>query len=481
MENIGETKVTESQALLNRIAALRQQLEQVKRLSAGGEESESRRLQRLGEQLSTGAEHIALLDTALRQLTDDAAEIDAQPLPKLLTARARRLLERGRLLLEQLRPLAEVFGSDSAKDTSAATCYRETAAMAQTALRMVQAFPDAPSAQLRLCDGLEVMLQVIGERIAAINAALAQRRTEEIQIGTLADLLSDLYAGKSIDISAFVALAEPVLAAAQEGAPLRFFTHDPDEPAWFLACHSLTVAQVVARVVRHDPDFRKEPLEPVLAALLHDAGMLSVSPDILAQPGPLDETQRRAVEQHTRVGSELMASLLPSGGWLADAARSHHERLDGTGYPVGLRGAQIAPLTRLIAVCDVYAALCARRPQRGALDTRTALTDTLLMAEQNLLDAGHAERLLQLTFYPVGSVVELADGAVGVVVATHLGRGDLNLPARPVIALLTDGDGRPFPLPAHVDLAQNENRSILRSLPARDRRGLLGSRYLQVA
>src|SRR5205823_12838857 len=133
--------------------------------------------------------------------------------------------------------------------------------------------------------------------------------------------------------------------------------------------------------------------------------------------------------------------LLPGAAWLADATAGHHEHLDGTGYPNGVRELLLAPLTRLMAVCDVYAALCTPRPHRPARDPRTALTDTLLMAEKGFLDRFHAERLLQLSFYPIGSVVELAEGAVGVVVATHQGRRDLNLPARPVVQLITDARG----------------------------------------
>src|SRR5262249_26344964 len=151
-----------------------------------------------------------------------------------------------------------------------------------------------------------------------------------------------------------------------------------------------------------------------------------------------------------------------------------HERLDGTGYPAGLRELQVPPLARLLAVCDVYAALCAPRPHRPARETRTALTDTLLLAEQGALDRSCAERLLQLSFYPVGSVVELADGRVGLVVATPSGRWDLQSPARPVVALLTDGQGQPLPGPQHVDLAQCEGHSIVRTLSPEERRDLLG-------
>jgi HD-GYP domain-containing protein (c-di-GMP phosphodiesterase class II) len=355
--------------------------------------------------------------------------------------------------------------------------YQETVAMAETALRMVQAFPDAPSAQLRLCAGLEAILGVTAERVAAIASAVQQRQCATAQLDTLDHLLTALHAGQALDIQAFVNLAEAILAEAQEGAALRFLSADARQPARFVASHSLTVAQVIARVTPHDPDFRGQPLEPVLAALLHDVGMLAVSPDILAHAGTMDDQQKRAIEAHTTVGAELMTRLLPTGAWLAEAAGGHHERLDGTGYPSGARDARIAPLTRLLSLCDTYAALCTPRPYRPARDTRTALVDTLMLAEQGALDRSLAERLLQLSFYPVGSVVELADGAVGVVVATHLGRRDLNSPARPVVAVLTDTQGQPLPTPRHLDLAMSAHQSIVRTLPAHERHELLGQRY----
>jgi HD-GYP domain-containing protein (c-di-GMP phosphodiesterase class II) len=353
--------------------------------------------------------------------------------------------------------------------------------MTETALRMIQAFPDAPSSQMRLSEGVEAILGVVAERSAALKISLAERRAANDQVVRLAELLTALHAGKTLELGAFIGIAQSTLMEAERGTPLRFQSEGARNPAAFVAAHSLTVAQVVARVVRHDPDFRNSPLEPVLAALIHDVGMLAVPAEILTRAVPLEDSHHRAIEQHTRVGAELAKKLAPSAAWLWEAAADHHERLDGTGYPGGLRDTKIAPLTRLLAVCDVYAALCCRRPHRPAFDTRTALVDTLLMAEQGGLDRIHAERLLHLSFYPVGTVVELADGAVAVVVATQGGSRDVQSPARPVIALLTDSRGHPLPLAQHIDLAQCENRSIVRTLPPSERRAILGACHPELA
>jgi hypothetical protein len=155
----------------------------------------------------------------------------------------------------------------------------------------------------------------------------------------------------------------------------------------------------------------------------------------------------------------------------------HHERLDGTGYPDGVAEFQIEPVARLLAVCDVYVSLASKRPSRPACEPRTAMTDTLLLADQGMLDREFAEALLQLSFYPVGTLVELADGSVGVVGAVPGRDNALPNPARPVVLLLLDAQGTPFALPRHLDLGQVEGHSIVRSLGPSERRLRIGKHF----
>jgi HD-GYP domain-containing protein (c-di-GMP phosphodiesterase class II) len=470
--------MNDTQVLLSKIAALRQRLAEGLVRDAGAAaatllDGDADPVRVLEKKVAEGARQHVLLDTSLRQLSGSA---DAA-LPARLTARAARLLRRAGELLGKLRTLDDGPLPELDEDDPAAVLYRETLAMTDTVLRTVQAFPEAPSAQLRLCEGLEVIIGVAADRLTALTAAVAQRRRERGRIDALAELLTALVSGRPVEMAPLNSLAEAVLDDTQQALPLRWLYRGPEEPARFAAAHSLNTAQVIARLTRHDPDWRGRLLEPILAALLHDVGMARVPAEVLVKPGPLTDEERRAVEAHTALGADALARLAPEAPWLAEAAAGHHERLDGAGYPAGLRDLQVKPLVRLLAVCDVYAALASPRPHRPALEPRTALTDTLLLAEKGALDRHEAERLLLLSFYPAGTAVELADGALGVVVATHASRRDLSAPARPVVALVTDSRGQPLASPAHVDLGECDGRSILRSLPAAERRELLGKRY----
>jgi HD-GYP domain-containing protein (c-di-GMP phosphodiesterase class II) len=483
--------MTDTQVLLGKIAALRQRLEQAQGLARDADSAaaalidetrdDTGRVWRLERQVASGGVNGALLDGSLRQLSDSAALPEtAGRMPRQLTARARRVLEQAQQLLGKLREqsdqLESVASGQARSNDPLTVLHQETCAMTETVVRFVQAFPDTASAQLRLCEGVEAILTLVGQRLAVVALAVGRRRHETEQMDTLSDLLSRSAGGRKVAVQDFISLAETILAEADQ-APLRFPETMPQVPASFVASHSWVVACVIARIVRHDPDLRPRPVEPVLAALVHDVGMLQVPAEVWLHAGPLDDSQRRAMERHTQIGADLAAQLLPSGAWLAEATRGHHERLDGTGYPGGLRDTHIAPLTRLLSACDVYAALCSPRPYRPAGGTRTALADTLLMADQGALDPRVAERLLSLTFYPVGATVELADGAVGVVVATHAAPRDLNTPARPVVAVLLDGRGQPLPTPDYLDLAGSECQSIVRTLSAAERREALGKRY----
>jgi putative nucleotidyltransferase with HDIG domain len=109
-----------------------------------------------------------------------------------------------------------------------------------------------------------------------------------------------------------------------------------------------------------------------IGGLLHDIGKLSVPNRILQKPGALEEEEFAVIKRHPEWGIKLLREL---GGFKAaeELVRSHHERLDGKGYPRGLSGSEIALDTRILTVCDVYDALVSPRVYRAAWSHEAAL------------------------------------------------------------------------------------------------------------
>ena len=117
-------------------------------------------------------------------------------------------------------------------------------------------------------------------------------------------------------------------------------------------------------------------LELEFAARLHDVGKIRVPDAVLHKPGPLDHTEYDVIRCHAAWGAETLATI-PGLQAVAAVVRFHHERWDGTGYPDGLRGARIPLASRIICVCDAYAAMTADRPYRLAMVSGKALGEVV--------------------------------------------------------------------------------------------------------
>src|SRR6267154_4604937 len=139
---------------------------------------------------------------------------------------------------------------------------------------------------------------------------------------------------------------------------------------------------------------------------LHDIGKIAVPDNILLKPGPLDAEEMRIVRQHPVVG-EKMCAPLKSLRRILPVIRNHHERMDGSGYPDGLRGEAIPLKARILQVADIYDALTTDRPYREALVPEEAKQVLFREAGNGWLDASLVCRFFEhcqpLASYPARS------------------------------------------------------------------------------
>jgi putative nucleotidyltransferase with HDIG domain len=145
-----------------------------------------------------------------------------------------------------------------------------------------------------------------------------------------------------------------------------------DAKSPFTARHSERVAEVadgIAEVLGFDEEDRRVLRR---AGLLHDIGKLAVSNRVLDKPGTLTDDEFAAIKTHPVYSLQILERA-PCFAGLADLAANHHEKLDGSGYPRGLKAKDLDLPMRVLAVADIYEALTADRPYRAPLPTQEAL------------------------------------------------------------------------------------------------------------
>ncbi|MEW6771002.1 MAG: HD-GYP domain-containing protein [Bacillota bacterium] len=184
----------------------------------------------------------------------------------------------------------------------------------------------------------------------------------------------------------------------------------------YLFYHSVNVC-ILATVAGANLGWNREQLEELaLGALLHDVGKVRVPPEILNKPGELSKREFDEVKKHTVYGEEMLETMPPE---VRRIARSHHERLDGTGYPDGI--SDIPATVQLTGLADVYDALTAERLYRRAYQPHEAfemIAGTGNFWFDHLLVQAF---LFNIAAFPVGSIVSLSSGAVAVVVENKPG------------------------------------------------------------
>lgn len=199
---------------------------------------------------------------------------------------------------------------------------------------------------------------------------------------------------------------------------------------------------------------RHELLDLGLGALLHDLGKMQVPLDILNKPGRLTPQEFEIIKQHPVHGHRLLTRKQGLSEPVLNIVRHHHERLDGKGYPDQLPAQQIPLLTRISSIVDVYDAITSDRVYHDGMTPHDALRNMFDWAPGNF-DQELIEAFIRcLGIYPIGSLVELKSGHVGVVVSSN----EANR-LKPSVLLILNRDKQPYPKRKLINLASERWQS----------------------
>ena len=221
-----------------------------------------------------------------------------------------------------------------------------------------------------------------------------------------------------------------------------------DEYTFF---HSVSVSVLLISFAKH-LGFDMKLIKTIgIGGLLHDVGKMKIPPEILNKPGKLSDDEYNKIKEHA-VHSRLILEQYPDISELSVfIAAQHHERFDGTGYPDGLKGYEISEFGRMAAIVDVYDAITSNRCYHRGMLPSEALRKMFEWSEF------HFDRTLVQQFircmgiYPVGTLVRLESGLVGVV----MDHGERSL-LQPIVRIIYDIIRKQHIKPYAVDLSQPE-------------------------
>lgn len=242
------------------------------------------------------------------------------------------------------------------------------------------------------------------------------------------DLYVNVQRKQGIPVLEARAIIAPLIEELEKNFNILNILQRGDEPSNYLYEHSVQLSLLAYLLAKWMNLPQKEWMQVALAGMLMDIGKTRLDPKIVWEAGRLTPEEFEEMKQHTVFGYEQLKSSAGLTQGVALAALQHHEREDGSGYPLGITGAKMHPYSKIVAVVDIYHAMCSDRLHQKAASPFLVI-DKLLEYSFDKLDPKtvlvFATRLTRLS---IGSQVELNSGKIGKVIFANP-----NFPTRPMI------------------------------------------------
>lgn len=236
---------------------------------------------------------------------------------------------------------------------------------------------------------------------------------------TITRTMEDLRMGKSIDTQESKAVVQHLVKHVSSNPSSMLWLTNLHQKHEHTAQHCLNVSILAIAFGRH-LNLSDEQLNLLgLGAVLHDVGKMRIPKDILDKPGKLTDEEYARIKAHAVDGYTVLKLARNVPEEALAIVRSHHERMDGTGYPDGLQGDAIPRLARIVAIADAYDMMTADYPFRTAVPPADALR-ILRTGGATEYGADLVQEFIKcLGIYPVGSLVQVGSGALGIVMASN--------------------------------------------------------------
>ncbi len=181
--------------------------------------------------------------------------------------------------------------------------------------------------------------------------------------------------------------------------------------------HSVAVCAMMVGLAKQLGLDEEQTRAAGLAGLMHDLGKALMPMEVLNKPGKLTDAEFAIIKTHPEEGHRLLLTGQDVDTVVLDVCLHHHEKTDGSGYPKGLKADEISLFAKMGAVCDVYDAITSNRPYKAGWDPAESLRKMAEWANGHFDNKVFQAFVKSLGIYPIGSLVKLSSGRLGVVVS----------------------------------------------------------------
>ena len=205
----------------------------------------------------------------------------------------------------------------------------------------------------------------------------------------------------------------------------------------FVLHHGVNVAVYAIKLAKHLGFTLEKQIELGLAGLLHDVGTVGIPDQVIYKRKKLNEKEMNLFKKRPNYSAKILNAFGHDYAYLAVCAAQVHERIDGSGYPQGIRGNEINEYAKIIGLLDVWEALIHSRPQRDKLVPFTAVKE-IINTSKDRFEKKHLKALLNtFTVFPLYSYVRLNSDAIGRVIETYPDQ-----PMRPKVRIIYDSQNQ---------------------------------------
>ncbi len=210
-----------------------------------------------------------------------------------------------------------------------------------------------------------------------------------------------------------------------------------DDRFQYVIHHSVNLAIYCLKMAQDLGFSKSDKLELAMAALLHDIGMAVIPDKLLYKEGAFSDRELEILRDRPNYSYKILRSFGPQFAYLAETAVQVYERIDGSGYPRGLKGNEIHEYSQIVGLLDMFEALIHSRPHRDKL-THFAAVKEIINTCKTRFQRRHLKSLLRIfTAFPIHSYVRLNSNAIGKVIETYPDQ-----PMRPKLKILFDSQRR---------------------------------------